>query len=100
VVAPGADPGGLVVEGSKKAAKLQASEGIVQSLIGLVERLWYFTLNWIAAHPLLTVALCLAVAWWRWQSHMTKVKVAGMKSDYKSARDRARVAPQSRRNVK
>jgi len=97
---PSADAGGLVVETGKKATKVQASENIVQSVISAGERVWYFTLNWIAAHPLLTVVLCVAVAWWRWQSHLTKVKVAGMKSDYKSARERARVAPQSRRTAK
>lgn len=92
---------GLIVEGSRKATsgeiKVQASEGIIQSMVAGGERVWYFTLNWIATHPFLTVLLCAAVAWWRWQSHMTKVKVAGMKSDYKATRERARVAPQSRR---
>lgn len=99
-LAQSADAGGLVVEAGKKATKVQASEDIVQGAISAGERVWYFTLNWIADHPLLTVILCLAVAWWRWQSHLTKVKVAGMKSDYKSARERARVAPQPRRTAK
>lgn len=96
-VATGAGAGGLVIEASKQRGKLQASADLVRDTIAGGERVWYFTLNWIAAHPFMTVVLCLAVAWWRWQAHLTKVKVAGMKSDYKSARERAQIKPRSGR---
>lgn len=82
--------------------KFEASEGAWARFLESVDRLYQFTLNWMGSHPLLTVAIFLVIGWWRWQAHLTKVQIAGLKSDYQSVRARARgaAAPQNRRGGK
>lgn len=99
LVAAGPQKDAFVLKYSKDGTEVRASEDVFHGFADGFERLWYFTLNWISAHPFLFVCILLMLAFGGWLRHLTKVQIAALKTDYKASRDRARLgaAPKSRR---
>lgn len=88
----------FVLQGSQKGLEVRASEGGLQQIADTGERLWYFSLNWVGAHPVIFVCVLVFMLIWAWQVRLTKVQTNRDKLEYDAARSRARSsAPKSRR---
>ncbi|CAN7166928.1 hypothetical protein [Brevundimonas sp. LjRoot202] len=95
-----AEPGHLSVEAKSKAGEIrvEGTADVWDKLFLWWERCYRFTLEWVAANPILFGLMVFAFTVWRWQAHLTKVELARQKAEYEQARQNARPpAPQKGR---
>jgi len=69
---------------------MSASDHAWDTVFGTAERVWYFTLNWISAHTLPSLAIALLIALWIVSGRQTKLSMARMKLEFEAERSSAR----------
>ena len=85
----------MLIEGDSKAGKLsvEASDNAWARFLDWWERCYRFTLEWIAANPILFGLMVVVFTVWRWQAHLTKTELGRQKVEYEQARQAFRKSP-------